>query len=79
MKILVDAGVGRAVAESLSEAGHDVVDAQDHWPKMADLGLLEIANEESRLVITMDKDFGELAYLAGLLPPGILLLRMEHA
>lgn len=79
MKILIDAGVGRLVAERLAEAGHDVVDAMNQYPHMADLNLLDIANSEDRFIITMDKDFGELAYLSNLPHAGILLLRMEDA
>jgi predicted nuclease of predicted toxin-antitoxin system len=79
MKILVDAGVGRAVTQALEELGHDVSDAAIRFPRIEDISLLDTANAEERLVITMDKDFGELAFLAGLPHAGILLLRMDDA
>jgi predicted nuclease of predicted toxin-antitoxin system len=79
MKILVDAGVGRAATHLLRDAGHDVIDALDRFPTLADLGLLEMANDEHRLIMTTDKDFGELAFLSGLPHAGVSLLRMEDA
>lgn len=79
MKILLDMGVGKAVADWLIEAGHEVLDAAIDHQTTADLDLLAIANADGRLVITMDKDFGELAYQRGLPHLGILLLRLEDA
>lgn len=79
MKILIDAGVGRMVADFLQDAGHDVITIAGDIATMADLDILDLANAEERLIITMDKDFGELAYLANLPHAGVLLLRMKDA
>jgi len=46
---------------------------------MADQDILELAVREKRLVLTMDKDFGELVFLSGLSHSGVLLLRLEDA
>ncbi|MBI5236738.1 MAG: DUF5615 family PIN-like protein [Deltaproteobacteria bacterium] len=35
--------------------------------------------KEGRMVITMDKDFGELVYNSGKLHSGVLILRLEDA
>ena len=45
---------------------------------MPDIEILKIANKENRLVITMDKDFGELVYNSGISHSGVLLLRLEN-
>lgn len=46
---------------------------------MPDKEILERAVSEGRMVITMDKDFGELVYNSGLPHAGVLLLRLESA
>lgn len=46
---------------------------------MLDREILKIADSEKRMVITMDKDFGELVYNSCLLHAGVLLLRLEDA
>ena len=44
---------------------------------MTDIDILAWAVRESRLVVTMDKDFGELVYRSGQPHHGVLLLRLE--
>lgn len=48
-------------------------------PKMADLDAQKLASNEGRIVISMDKDFGELVYRLQQKHVGVLLLRMEDA
>lgn len=55
-------------------AGHDVLSARI-WPvDPGDRRILEIAYQERRVLITADKDFGELAIVHGLLHAGIVRL-----
>jgi predicted nuclease of predicted toxin-antitoxin system len=54
------------------------------WPlyaiaTMDDADILAWAVQEQRLVITMDKDFGELVYHSGQAHAGVLLLRLDQA
>jgi len=46
---------------------------------MADLNILALAVREKRMVVTMDKDFGELVYRSREPHAGVLLLRLEEA
>jgi predicted nuclease of predicted toxin-antitoxin system len=46
---------------------------------MQDLEILKLSNKEKTLIITMDKDFGELVYKQFSFHHGILLLRLEDA
>ena len=46
---------------------------------MHDVDILALAVREQRLVLTMDKDFGELVYHSGQAHAGVLLLRLEGA
>lgn len=79
MKVIVDVGVGRAVEGLLRECGHDVLAVRDVDPRLPDGQILARAVREHRLVITMDRDFGELVYRRGLTHTGVLLLRLEDA
>lgn len=65
MKILTDVGVGKAVENYLQQEGHDVLAVRDIDPDMPDDDILALAVQEQRLVITMDKGFGELVYHSG--------------
>jgi predicted nuclease of predicted toxin-antitoxin system len=75
----MDVGVGKAVEEWLRQAGHDVAAVRDKDPRMIDTDILAWGVQDQRLVVTMDKDFGDLVYLSGQPHAGILLLRLEHA
>jgi len=79
LKFLVDVGVGKKVEKWLLENGYDVKSVRDINPKAKDSEILNLAVLESRMVITMDKDFGELVYNSGKLHSGVLILRLEDA
>lgn len=79
MKILIDVSTGDAVAIEVKSLGHDVQSVRDVNPKMADQDILDWAVRDERIVITMDKDFGELVYRSRRQHAGILLLRLEGA
>ena len=46
---------------------------------MEDEEIIRIAVSEDRMIITMDKDFGELVYHSSIEHSGVLLLRLEDA
>ena len=79
MKFIVDVGVGRGVEDFLKENGFDVKTVRDINPKAKDSEILQIAVNEKRMMVTMDKDFGDLVYRSGKRHSGILLLRLEAA
>ena len=79
LRVVVDVGVGPAAEEWLRRNGHDVQAVRDHDPRMSDTDILAWAVRDQSLVITMDKDFGELVYLSGQAHAGVLLLRLEGA
>jgi predicted nuclease of predicted toxin-antitoxin system len=79
LKFLVDVGVGRTVEEFLLEKGYDTKAVRSLDQGMPDQEIIRLATSERRMVITMDKDFGELVYHSGMDHCGILLLRLEDA
>ena len=58
--------------ETLLELGHDVLSATEVDPSATDGALLALAMEQERVIITEDKDFGELVFLHGLRHPCIV-------
>lgn len=77
LKFLIDVGVGKKVEEWLQNEGYDVKCVRDIDARLSDREILKIAANENRMIITMDKDFGELVHSSGLLHAGVLLLRLE--
>lgn len=74
MKLLLDSCVFSGVTDELKAAGHEVEWVGD-WPKdPGDREILERAYNEARILITLDKDFGELAVRQSLPHRGILRL-----
>ena len=73
MKFLIDVCVASNVLhKTLSELGHDVFSARDGYPSASDRALLDLAYREERVLITEDKDFGELVFSLRLPHPCIL-------
>ena len=67
------------MADALRALGLDTVFVRDRVPMLSDEDILMWAVADGRLVVTMDKDFGELVYRSGLPHAGVLLLRLEDA
>ncbi len=74
MRLLLDACVARAVQAALAAAGHDALHVDDWWPEAPDTEVLACAFQERRILITLDKDFGELAIAHGRPHVGIVRL-----
>ena len=74
MRLLLDTCVWGKARQELESAGHDVIWAGD-WPHdPGDDEILARAHQENRILVTLDKDFGELAIVRGHLHCGILRL-----
>ena len=67
---------GEAV-EALRQEGHDVAWVRIDAPGASDQGVLKRAQTEARVLLTFAKDFGELAFRAGLPAAcGVMLFRI---
>jgi predicted nuclease of predicted toxin-antitoxin system len=78
MRILANVNVPRMTVEALRLAGHDVEWALERMATDADFKILAVAQLEVRIVLTNDKDFGELAVRSGLPAScGVILLRLK--
>mgnify|MGYP001563587020 CR=1 FL=1 len=63
MRFLIDRCAGRRIADWLRDRGHDVVESRERGTDPGDRILLEWAALERRILMTMDKDFGQLIFI----------------
>jgi predicted nuclease of predicted toxin-antitoxin system len=76
MRWLVDECVAAALVHELRAAGHDASYMADGGPGTIDASVLQLAHEEGRLLLTEDKDFGDLVFRARMPVPGVVLMRL---
>lgn len=77
MKFLVDESSDARLAAHLKLLGHDATTvAQDYSPSIEDADVLAIAQGQGRILITNDRDFGELVFRLGQPHAGVILLRL---
>lgn len=79
MRFLADECCDTALVNALRDDGHDVLYAVESLRGGTDDDLLARALSESRVVLTEDKDFGELVYRLRRPAYGIVLLRFDVA
>ena len=77
MRFIVDESTGAAVVECLRGAGHDVLSVAETTPQASDQDILAQAASERRILVTNDKDFGELVFRSGKAHSGVVLLRLH--
>lgn len=75
MRFLLDVyGASRVLHSTLTDFGHDVLSAWEGYANASDEALLDLAYREDRVLVTEDKDFGELVFSRGLRHPCIVRL-----
>ncbi|MBM3860981.1 MAG: hypothetical protein FJ395_15225 [Verrucomicrobia bacterium] len=77
MKLLADESLEARLVEFLRTQGHDVLFVAEMSPGMSDTEVVALANREQRVLLTNDKDFGELTFLQRQARSGIVLLRFQ--
>jgi predicted nuclease of predicted toxin-antitoxin system len=78
MRFLADQNFPRRAVMALRAVGHDVAWIEEEAPGASDETILARAVTESRVLLTFDKDFGELAFQARLpATSGIVLVRLD--
>jgi predicted nuclease of predicted toxin-antitoxin system len=76
MNFLADESVDGQIVERLRRDGHNVMYVAEMEPGITDDRVLEKANENQALLMTIDKDFGELVFRLGRLHNGVVLIRL---
>ena len=75
MRFLADECCDGSLVRALRADGHDVLSAAESLPGALDDDVLSVAFEERRLLLTEDRDFGELVYRLRLKTHGVVYLR----
>ena len=76
MNFLADESVDQQIVEQLRLQGHEVFYVAEMEPSIPDDLVMQRANEHLALLLTEDKDFGELVYRQGLIHRGVILARL---
>ena len=77
MRILANENFPEEAVKALRKRKHDVVWIRTEAPGSSDPQVIERASLDARLIITFDKDFGELAFRSKLpAASGIVLFRI---
>jgi predicted nuclease of predicted toxin-antitoxin system len=79
MRLCANENLGGDAVARLRAAGHDVVWIREAAPGSADAEVLSRAQAEERLLLTFDKDFGELVFRLGARAScGVVLFRISQ-
>ena len=79
MRFLADESCDFAVVRALRVAGHDVLAIAETARGAKDREVIRLARDERRVLLTEDKDFGWLVFVAHMQSPGVILIRFPAA
>lgn len=77
--IIFDENIDQSVIDQIKEDGYDTLSIKATAPGISDLEVIEIVSKHSGLLITEDKDFGELVFAHGFDQISVVLLRLNKA
>jgi predicted nuclease of predicted toxin-antitoxin system len=78
MRFLLDESADFPLAAFLRTLGHDVTTIAHDYPYgLKDADVLAIAHREQRILITNDRDFGELVFRRNQSHAGVILFRLD--
>jgi predicted nuclease of predicted toxin-antitoxin system len=78
MTFVADQCVAGPIIDRLRADGWSVVAIRDVAPVIQDPNVLDLAVQSGAVLLTEDKDFGELAYREALPHCGIVLIRLDE-
>lgn len=79
MRFLLDEGLPFRLVTHLQALGHDVTAVGHDYPHaLADRAILAIATTKQRIVLSNDKDFGDLIFRDRLPHAGVILFRLGY-
>ncbi|MGH9316288.1 MAG: DUF5615 family PIN-like protein [Thermoanaerobaculia bacterium] len=76
MKFLADEGFDGPIVEGLRASGHEVLWVAEMDPGLADEIVLSLAHETDSVLLTTDRDFGELVFRRRMVTSGVVLVRL---
>jgi predicted nuclease of predicted toxin-antitoxin system len=75
LRFLADESSDFALVRALRAEGYDVLAVSEVMTRSDDRSLLHQANEEKRILLTEDKDFGWLVFISHAESTGVILVR----
>jgi predicted nuclease of predicted toxin-antitoxin system len=76
LRLLADENISPVIAAALDAAGYEVRTVVAAMPAAPDDQVMDLAITEDRVLLTEDKDFGELVFRHGRRPPGVIRLAL---
>ena len=77
MNLLADENIELPIVSRLRSDGHLILYVAELDPSIDDDEVMRWANNEGALLLTSDKDFGELVYRQQCVTAGVILLRLS--
>jgi len=77
MNFLADENIDSQIVQQLRDEGYTVLYVRELEPGISDDQVLDLANQVSAILITNDKDFGELVFRLRKINSGVILLRLS--
>ena len=79
VRVRTDENVHPEVVSSLRAGGKDIRDVkEDRWTRMEDVTIISRAEEEQRIIVTHDRDFGQWLIAQVRVNVGFMYLRPDH-
>jgi predicted nuclease of predicted toxin-antitoxin system len=75
VRFLADESCDFGVVRVLRASGFDVAAVGEISPRATDEAVIALAVREARVLLTEDKDFGQLVYASAQPSPGVILIR----
>lgn len=77
MKFLADVNIEKPIVDELRKMGYDIEWVAEVNRYMDDMSIFKMAQKENRVLLTNDKDFGEIVFRQKLITTGIVLFRIK--
>ncbi len=78
MTFFADEGLDASIVEALRALSYKVIYAAEDYISASDEKLLNAARQQEAILVTKDKDFGEMVIRQRLLTHGIVLIRIDE-
>jgi len=78
MKLLANENIPLITVNILKEEGLDIISISEENSGITDKEVIDLAVQQSRTIITFDRDYGDLIFNKGMKPPnGVIYLRFD--
>lgn len=77
MNLVADESIDAAISVRLRQDGHCVWAVAEMAPGLTDEAVLALAHDQSAILVTADKDVGELVFRQGRATCGVILIRLD--